>query len=298
MVYNAEGDLFACAELFNQPVIPHKWSFPSFKIPILKTSSLLSVKDKQNFFLNGFIVVPQLVSPLLMEKALKSINISIGAGISNKDYYKSYTSSSEQFEFCPDLTSSEAILNLLLQSPAFSITKELLGKVHRPGGSQIALRFPEHRSMTHEAFSKENVLRHGNWHIDGTNRKGILSDFSLLVGVYLSDIPEDFRGNFTVYPGGHFLIEEFVNNCGTEMLRNGEKPNIDLPQPLQLIVSAGDVVFAHYALPHTVAPHIGEGIRYAIYFRLYHGNRQGGQRRPETLKDLWLEYEGIENILT
>jgi hypothetical protein len=66
-------------------------------------------------------------------------------------------------------------------------------------GGQIALRFP----------SLQDPPKEPRPHIDGmyspTNgvKKGTINSFTGLVGVLLSDLPDENRGNFTVWTGTH-----------------------------------------------------------------------------------------------
>lgn len=60
-----------------------------------------------------------------------------------------------------------------------------------------------------------------HWHIDGFADKlralpsGQVQNFTMLLGILLSDVPEEFSGNLTVYPGSHHLIENFFRQKGS-----------------------------------------------------------------------------------
>jgi hypothetical protein len=62
----------------------------------------------------------------------------------------------------------------------------------------------------------------------------------------LSDLPEPFSGNFTVWPGSHHYIEKFFDHDGSALQGT---PQADLPNdPLQITGKAGDAVLV-LALP-------------------------------------------------
>jgi hypothetical protein len=142
-----------------------------------------------------------------------------------------------------------------------------------------------------------------------------VENFTMLVGVALSDCVDNLQGNLTVFPGSHLQLEAAIRDAGgpeklfhrdsrvdiaddhqTESLRN-LKARVQLNNPVQLKLQAGDVVLAHYQLAHCVAPNSGANIRYQIYFRLHSCNHPPQTYRPETLKDIWLDYPAMVDIV-
>lgn len=69
------------------------------------------------------------------------------------------------------------------------------------------------------------------WHTDGY-RQGISHSFSLLVGVALSAMEEDFAGNLSVWPSSHFLLhhcrEEPHGDIDVDLLRRCIQSNHSL----------------------------------------------------------------------
>ncbi len=63
-------------------------------------------------------------------------------------------------------------------------------------------------------------------------KEGTIGNFTALVGVFLSDLPEPFAGNFTVWPGSHRLYETYFREQGPQALLKG-MPKVDLPEPEQ-----------------------------------------------------------------
>ena len=128
-------------------------------------------------------------------------------------------------------------------------------------------------------------------HIDGlpTPLNGVpadvlVSNFTVLVGVFLSPVRSEFAGNFTVWPGSHHRLERHFRENGLETLRNG-MPDIPLGPPIQLMVEAGDVGLCHYQLAHAVAANLSTADRYAVHFRLELADIN--QRRWELMTDIW-----------
>ncbi len=68
---------------------------------------------------------------------------------------------------------------------------------HSFPSAQIALRFPELSDIT--------SIDPGGWHTDGY-RRGKTHEFSVLLGICLSDCNADFMGNLLVWPCSHHMI--------------------------------------------------------------------------------------------
>ena len=134
------------------------------------------------------------------------------------------------------------------------------------------------------------------WHLDGfgTLYHGGTWDqvpgFELLVGVFLTDLSTPKRGNLMLAEGGHEVVGQWFRENASRFagpdgrvhdpsaLKTAIRAEPLIPDRLPLLANAGDVVFVHSMVPHTVD--VNEGpTRPAIYFRL------GDQR-----------YGGIENL--
>ena len=63
--------------------------------------------------------------------------------------------------------------------------------------------------------------------------KGVIRNFTILVGVYLSHVPHPYAGNFTVWPGTHHVYEKYFQEHGPESLLEGMPP-VELPEPHQI----------------------------------------------------------------
>jgi ectoine hydroxylase-related dioxygenase (phytanoyl-CoA dioxygenase family) len=230
----------------------------------------------------GYVKLSGIIPQKMINVALRSINHCISKGIDPKRVPVFRSTS-----YCPELKRHESITDLLLKTPLWEIARSLIGDVKMlSGGGQIALRFPV-------------MERPGAYHphIDGTytpnNRvpKGAIGSFTALAGVFLTDIPNQYWGNFTVWPGSHRILQDYFRKHGIESLRTRGLPPIPLPEPVQLTAKAGDAIFCHYMTVHTVVANVSPYIRYAVFFRLAHVNHS--TNRNKTFSDLWLEWQGM-----
>ena len=247
----------------------------------------LTYAQKQEIFKNGFVKVPGVVPQVMVEAVLRSINNSVGEGM-NADEMTTFRSRS----YCPELQGSSVITDLLNRTPAWELAESAIGvgKIIRPKGGQIALRFP----------SVQDPPPKPGGHLDGMHSphngvpKGVIRNFTMLVGVYLSHVPQPYSGNFTVWPGTHHVYEKYFQEHGPESLLEGMPP-IELPEPHQITGEPGDVIIAHYQIAHTAAANISPHTRYAIFFRLRHVDHP--DYRPEAMTDIWLEWAGLRDIV-
>jgi len=247
---------------------------------------MLAQEQKQALHNDGFVKLPGIVSRVQVDAALRAINASLGDKGINPEELPTLRARS----YAPELQGAPAISDLLSASPLWETAEAAIGagKIRPVTRGQIALRFPS-MDAPHEQHA----------HIDGmytpTNGvpKGTIANFTALIGVFLSDVPTDDAGNFTVWPGSHRLNEDYFRREGPEALLNG-MPKVDLPAPVQVTARAGDAVLAHYALSHGIAGNASPHIRYAIFFRLTHVDHDA--MKWESMTDIWREWEGMQGV--
>ena len=183
--------------------------------------------------------------------------------------------------YCPDLRGAPVITALLRRSLISNIIEEALGwdNINYDGG-QIAIR---------RAHNSDRIVP--PWpHLDGipTEFNGLygdeISNFTALVGVFLTKTPRAFAGNFTVWPGSHLLYERYFRQRGRRAMREG-MPAIEVGAPVQLMCDAGDVVLCHYQLGHNAAVNTSDIERQAIYFRIW--LRDMDEHRWHRLTHIW-----------
>jgi hypothetical protein len=233
----------------------------------------------ENLRTQGYALFPKLVPDPLVSEALKAIDRDL------RDHYDPQRQVEyDNQSYCPDLRGAPIITALLRQSPMWEIVNEALGweNIDHDGG-QIAIRRAHN---CHEAVLPEP-------HIDGipTGLNGLtgdtISNFTALVGVFLTTTPRTFAGNFTVWPGSHLVYERYFRERGSGSMREG-MPTADPGRPVQLICDAGDAVLCHYQLGHAAAVNTSDVDRVAVYFRIWLceiNNIEG--RRWELLTNIW-----------
>lgn len=243
----------------------------------------LTYDQKKHFYDNGYVVVPGVVPRVMIDRAVKAINHSLGQGVDagNLPKYRSGT-------YCPELGESREIMDLLEKTPAFGLVESLVGKddLLTDTDGQIALRFPTLADPPGEPgphldgwISPEN----------GTPEQYIFG-FTALIGVFLSDVSTPGHGNFTVWPGTHRVFEKHFQENGPLSLTKG-MPKVDMPQPVQVLANPGDIVFAHYLLAHSTGINSSPDIRYTCFFRVKHKKHATESQRMMT--DKWLHWPGI-----
>lgn len=247
----------------------------------------LNRAQKQHFVDQGYVQVPGVVPPVMVDAAVRAINHSLGEGMDRSDVPRMRAQS-----YCPELQGDPVITGLYNSTPARALAESLVGGPRfRPvGGGQIALRFPR---------PGDPPARLGP-HIDGMHSPlngvpaGSISSFTMLCSVALSAVTAPWAGNFTVWPGTHRLFRDWFGEHGPEALLEG-MPSVELPEPEMVRTQPGDVVLVHYLLGHTAAPNFSPHTRYAVFFRLRHQDHEGWRR--ETFCDPWLEYAGLHELL-
>jgi ectoine hydroxylase-related dioxygenase (phytanoyl-CoA dioxygenase family) len=231
----------------------------------------------EHFCRNGWMLFPAAVSADLVSSAISAIKAD-RALHHDPARQREYDNRS----YCPDLRDKPPISELVTNSPARAILDSALGwnDIAYDHG-QIAIR------QAHNAEKPSPPVPH----IDGigTGVNGLapenpISNFTALVGVFLTRVDTEFAGNFTVWPGSHHRLEAYFRNRGPQAMREGMPP-IELGQPVQLLTNPGDIVLCHYQLAHAAAVNLSANDRIAIYFRVWLKGIE--QRRWELLTNIW-----------
>lgn len=242
----------------------------------------LSTEQKRHFVEHGYLPLPGIVPRERLDAALRAINASLGAnGLDPTQGVRTHT---------PELTGTPPILDLLNATPLWDAAQGLIGrdKVRPVTDGQIALRFPTTQSPTPPHPHLDGM------HVPGNGvPPGEIYNFTALVGIVLSDLPEPFAGNLTVWPGSHHLYERYFREHDPRSLRDGMPP-IELPEPVQITGRAGDAVLCHYQLAHGIAGNGSPHIRYGCYFRLSHVDHAA--MKWNTMTDIWREWAGLREL--
>jgi hypothetical protein len=247
----------------------------------------LTFQQKQSMLTNGYIHVPGAIPNIMVDRALRHINHSVGEGMP-PERMQIFRAQS----YAPELQNQPPIADLFNRTPVKSLVEDLIGEGNTlpVNGGQIALRFP----------ALQDPPGAPGPHLDGmytpTNgvKEGTIANFTMLVGVLLSPVRDVFAGNFTVWPGTHTIYERYFREHGPEALLKGLPP-VAMPEPVQTTGEPGDVFLVHYQLAHGVAPNVSPFPRYAIFFRVKHAEHDLDWQAP--MKDIWLHWPGIRELL-
>ena len=225
---------------------------------------------------HGYAHLPRLVPEPLVQAALTVIR---GDLLENYDPLRQLEYDNRSYS--PGLLGTPPIMDLLEASPARGILDELFGagNVEWDRG-QIAIR----RAHNHpEPIAPQP-------HIDGFASglngldSGKIYSLTVLVGVFLTPVTRPFAGNYTIWPGSHYVYERYFRERGERAMRE-PMPTPEIGRPVQLMCEVGDVVLAHYQLGHTAAVNTADIDRIAIYFRVWLRGLE--QRRWHHLTNIW-----------
>ena len=158
-----------------------------------------------------------------------------------------------------DPKGSEAINGLLRNSPAADYVEQALGWANVDYQREAQVPFKRARETTTQAPTEH--------HIDGFFPPDCFP-FAMLVGIFLTRTPHPYAGNFTVWPGSHYLHERYFRERTPEAMKLG-MPKVDVGEPRQLLTDVGDVVLCHFQLAHGAVVNTSDTDRVVIYFRVW-----------------------------
>lgn len=243
---------------------------------------------------DGYVVIPGVVERPRIDEALRAINHWLGEGIDSSKLAQ-YRAQS----YAPDWGSDPLLLGLLNDTAALPLLSNLLGApVRRAEHAQVALRFPTPPGTPPGSPSG---------HIDGipTPTNGVpfdgrLHGFTALAGVMLADLPGPDMGNLVLWPGSHRLVADYLARHGTDLpdpdvfMRAIRDLAAQAGDPVAVTGEAGDLVIVNYFTIHTSGPHVGPGIRYMLYYRIWHPD---GDRQMSFERGAWSAWDGLNQQL-
>lgn len=211
----------------------------------------------------GYVHFAGITPEHLLTSARKAIDLDLS---SNYDPQRQLEYDNQSF--CPDLRGSPPIINLLIESPILKVLDEAFGleKIAWDKG-QIAIR------RAHNTPKPSPPVAHIDGFSSGLNGldEGKIYNHTVTVGVFLTPTTTVFAGNFTVWPGSHYIYERYFRERGPRAMKE-PMPTLDIGQPVQLMCGVGDVVLAHYQLGHNAAVNTSDFDRIAVFFRIWlHG---------------------------
>jgi phytanoyl-CoA dioxygenase PhyH len=241
---------------------------------------MLDREQKETFAEQGYVVVPQLVAPSLIDAARREIE----SRVAQEPPAAGHVGPHHYFLMAPLPDSLGA---LLFDSPALQAAESLIepGRFEAPDHVQVALNIPPF------------VHRPGGPHMDGLtppDPSGRPGTFTMLAGIFLTDQMSENAGNLWVWPGSHRSTAAYFREQGPEAILSlpmGPYPPVELSEPRQVVGRAGDLLLAHYLLGHNIGGNTSGVTREAVYFRL---QRQGHRARwRDCVQDALLEFEPV-----
>jgi len=201
-----------------------------------------------------------------------------------------------------EFQSDSQLLNLINKGIIKDKLENILGDFEELKSCQISYRFSgeniDSENIHIDNFTPRDMKRKyiPNVSIETPDRR--FKEFDALVGVCLSDVYEEDRGNFTVFPGSHFRVqawsrrhngEEYFKKNGLEdMIKNFKSTGAKL-QPHQLCSKKGDLIIANRFLMHLIsAPNRSDQIRKIIWFRVKSKNKT-----IDHFNDIWQKWKFI-----
>ncbi len=226
----------------------------------------------------GYVVVPNVVSPGLLDEAVGAIDGLIAREPPPRDRRGHY------FYWLNDPAPSDPLLRLFTASPALAAAEAMTGllRIRLPRQVQVSLNIPpcDHRP--------------GGPHLDGLTPpepSGRPGTFTLLAGIFLTDQSSENMGNLWVWPGTHHTFAAHLRMHGPDALRDMAHPTFGLPEPKQVCGRAGDLLLAHYLLGHNMGGNLSSMVRRVAYARL---RTEGHEERwQDVVQDALLEFAPV-----
>lgn len=261
----------------------------------------LTQQQKRDLYDDGFAALPGVVPDELVHRAVRAINHSLGTQGLHPDaltYLRFRT-------YCPELSSSPAILDLLYQSPLWNIVQTAIGEgqVSKPTWAQIALRLPraDDPIPADEDVSPER-LAPMTPHIDGAKR---MPDVPLPQPRQLT--PRAGDALLAHYMLGHGIAENTSPDIRytvyfrfTRLDRDeaaGPTPEADSTKvsgfTALLGVQLSDLTHENGG-NLTVWP--GSHHLYESYFRDNIAETVADYLHPELMADIWQEWDGMRRV--
>jgi hypothetical protein len=275
-------------------------------------------EQKLHLLTEGYTIAKQVIPSELVQNALQAIDEMIQQE-NELIHYVGKKINREQLSprmkirikpepyFLSGVVNHIDILALYYNSPVYHMVEDLLhnhsGKNERNPPfrrsvhcAQMACRYPQPPSNSGQPsfFKQREKLGGRKWHVDGLD-----NGFSILVGIALNDQINEFSGNLCLHPGTHFTLLPYLRACFHQMntpdqTAKKEIPRPDLGEPIQVMVNAGDVIFALHKLAHFGGPNYSPDVRKMIYYRVSHCNHTA--LKAQSFDNIWVEFEGMQEL--
>ena len=252
---------------------------------------MLTNAQKREFAEEGYLKIPGVIPQIMIERARHAVLHSIGhVGLGGEDM-----ANNRSAFFCAELLDAPVILDLYNKTPVIPIAESLMGEgnVQPVVKAKPYPRFP--LPLGEEAPTPrghmDGIGSGGNGMAKGVYRRG----FTAFAVIYLADVLRPNAGNFTVWPKSHRTLENYFQQNGHEILKNG-MPKVDYPEePIMLTAKAGDLILAHHQIFHAGGPNSSPDVRLAVITRLVHKDVPGHEYDAYT--NIWREWPGVQPLV-
>jgi len=252
---------------------------------------MLTSKQKREFVDRGYLKIEGAIPMIQIEAARRAMNHSIGeVGLGGEDLAKNRSG-----YFCAELCTDPVITDLFNGTTVTAALESLMGEgnVEPVNWAKPYPRFP--LPLGEDPTPPGGHMDGTGNGLNGTAKGDYNRGFTAFAVVYLMDLIEPWRGNFTVWPGSHRACETHFKEVGHEVLSDGT-PKIELPQPpVQVRGKAGDLILAHHAMIHTGGPNASPDVRLAVIARPKHVKVKALGK--DAYIDIWAEWPGVHSVL-
>jgi hypothetical protein len=242
----------------------------------------LSESELREFGIRGYVILRDVISPETLAAASTAIDRLIdeqpppGGHVGHHFYW-------------PSSLDAGPLTGLFYETPLRSLAQSLI----YPGEIEIAFNQVQ-VALNIPPFSHRPGAHHLDGYLEGQQDP---ATFTMLAGVLMTEQKVENAGNLWVWPGTHRTHAAFFRERGPEALVELKGyPEIEMPEPSQVLGGPGDVILAHYMLGHNIGGNYeSEKVRRAVYFRL---RRVGHEHRwRECLCDELLEFDRVRAVL-
>jgi hypothetical protein len=241
--------------------------------------------DVERFAAEGYLVVPGVVPPSLLDAADEEID-----GLLASEPPVEGTGGVGTNLWFPPVARLPRCDEVLRTSDAMALASSLVDPLaldHAFDHIQVATTVPPHPHVP------------GGPHIDG-HGPGMDEphSFTMLAGVLLTDQTGEQAGNLWVWPGSHLDHARLFRERGPTLLMaaggHASPTALTTPRPVPVRGSRGDLLLAHYLLGHNKGGNTEPWERRTIYYRLAAAGHSA--RWASTFTDPWTEYEPLRAL--
>jgi len=247
----------------------------------------LSDNDKLQFLQEGYLVLPDVISPEMIAETRDALWAGIRA---DRDNPATWINAEPRMPVTPEHPAMQAVVN---DSPVFGIAEELAGPgTLRPCGAEPALIYPS---------GKDDWVLPPEGHLDGYYMPsngvpfGTVDRFMLAVTIYVDDVGHRGAG-FIVYPRSHLAaMAYFKSHALLSIQSSSPREAFEVESATEITGPAGTVCFWHGQLVHHGSDNATDRIRMALISRFRRWDMH--KLLFETPEDDWASWEGCRGLI-